>query len=204
MHARQRAAEHGEVLAEDIDQPAVDGAVPGDHAVPRDLLVLHAEVDRAMLDEHVVFLERAGIEQGIDALTRRQLALGMLRLDALGPATQARGRALALELFQHVLHSGTPAHYDCFRPKRKRGLDLRPLPGRANAVHLSVRRSGRAADALDHEQIVLLADTVDIEAAESAFVLHGAVEVIETVASSRLHRLEDDLDLAAAWRDDLA
>ena len=39
MHARQRAAEHGEVLAEDIDQPAVDRAVAGHHAVAGDLLV---------------------------------------------------------------------------------------------------------------------------------------------------------------------
>ena len=58
-----------------------------------------------MLDEHVVFLERAGIEQRIDALARRQLALGVLRLDAALAAAQARRRATALKLFQHLLHS---------------------------------------------------------------------------------------------------
>src|SRR5690242_21409907 len=99
MHARQRAAEHGEVLAEDVDQPAVDRAMAGHHAVARDLLVLHAEVDRTMLDEHVVFLERAGIEQRVDALARRQLALGVLRLDAARTAALARRRATTLKLF---------------------------------------------------------------------------------------------------------
>ena len=58
-----------------------------------------------MLDEHVVFLERAGIEQRVDALARRQLALGVLRLDAALAAAQARRRATALKLFQHLLHS---------------------------------------------------------------------------------------------------
>ena len=58
-----------------------------------------------MLDEHVVFLERAGIEQRVDALARRQLALGVLRLDAALAAAQARRRATTLKLFQHLLHS---------------------------------------------------------------------------------------------------
>ena len=60
---RQRAAEHGEILGEDIDQPAVDRARSGDHAVAGDLLLLHAEVDAIMLDVHVDFFEAAGIEQ---------------------------------------------------------------------------------------------------------------------------------------------
>src|SRR5216683_1204720 len=78
-----------QILAEDVDQPAVDRAVARHHAVARDLLGLHAEIDRAMLDEHVVFLERSGIEQRVDALAGRQLALGVLRLDAALPASQA-------------------------------------------------------------------------------------------------------------------
>ncbi len=97
MHARERAAEHGEILAEDVDQPAVDRAMAGYHAVARNFLGLHAEVDRAMLDEHVVFLERPGIEQHVDALAGRQLALGVLRLDAALAAAQARRRTSALE-----------------------------------------------------------------------------------------------------------
>src|SRR5262249_36980540 len=140
MHARERAAEHGEILAEDVDQPAVDRAVAGHHAVTRHFLVLHAEIDRAMLDEHVVFFERAGIEQRIDALACRQLALGVLRLDAALAAAQARRRPAPLQLFQHLLHSGTPAQNVRFRPNYLPGLafDISPpsgaryLAGRAN------------------------------------------------------------------------
>jgi hypothetical protein len=44
------------------------------------------------------------IEQHVDALAGRQLALGVLRLDAARPASQARRRAPALEFFQHLLH----------------------------------------------------------------------------------------------------
>ena len=47
VRARQRAAEHGEVLREHEDLAAVDRAVAGDHAVAEDLLLLHAEVGRS-------------------------------------------------------------------------------------------------------------------------------------------------------------
>jgi hypothetical protein len=61
-----------------------------------------------VLDEHVEFLERAGIEQHVDALARRQLALAVLRLDAALAAAQPRGLAALFQLFQHFLHSATP------------------------------------------------------------------------------------------------
>ena len=83
MGLAQRAAEDGEVLAEDEDQPAVDRAMAGHHPVARDLLLGHAEIRAAMLDEHVPFLEGAGIQQQLDALAGGQPALGMLGLDTL-------------------------------------------------------------------------------------------------------------------------
>ena len=104
MHARQGPTEDREILAEDIDEAAVDRAVAGHHAVARDFLVFHAEIDRTMLDEHVELLERPGIEQRIDALARRQLAFGVLRLDAALPTAQTRRCPPALEFFQHFLH----------------------------------------------------------------------------------------------------
>ena len=85
----QRAAEHGEVLAEDKHQAAVDHAVAGDHAVARDLVVLHAEVDAAVLDEHVPLFEGAFVEQHLQALARGELALVVLRVDALFATAQA-------------------------------------------------------------------------------------------------------------------
>ena len=45
MRFRQRAAEHGEVLGEQIDRAAVDRAPAGDHAVAGDFLLLHANSD---------------------------------------------------------------------------------------------------------------------------------------------------------------
>ena len=95
----QRAAEHGEVLGEDIDQPAVDRARAGDHAVAGDLLLLHAEVDAVVLDVHVIFFEAALIEQHLEPLARGELALGVLRVDPLLAAAEPRLRSLRLKLF---------------------------------------------------------------------------------------------------------
>src|SRR4051812_14311312 len=106
MRLGQRAAEHGEVLAEHEHQPATDRTPAGDHAVAGDLLLGHAEIRRAVLDEHVPFLERALVEQGLDAFAGREFALGVLRLDALGAAAAARTRALRFELLQDFLHRG--------------------------------------------------------------------------------------------------
>jgi hypothetical protein len=88
----QRAAEHGEVLAEHEDQAAVDHAVAGHHAVARDLVVGHAEVHAAVLDEHVPFLERAFVEQQLEPLAGRQLALLVLAAMRFWPPPR---RALA-------------------------------------------------------------------------------------------------------------
>jgi hypothetical protein len=54
--------------------------VAGDDAVARDDLRVHAEVAAAVRDELVDLLEGAGIEQQVDALARRQLALLVLLL----------------------------------------------------------------------------------------------------------------------------
>ena len=102
----ERAAEHGEVLRVHEDEAAVDHAVAGYDAVARDLVVGHAEVDAAVLDEHVPFLERALVEQQLQPLARRELALAVLRGDALFAAAQARLGALAFELFDDVVHEG--------------------------------------------------------------------------------------------------
>ena len=97
MRLRERAAEHGEILAEHKDQAAVDRAVAGDDAVARHLLLGHAEIVAAVLDEHVPFLEGTGVEQHLDTLARGQLAFRMLRLDAARPAAGAGRRAFFVE-----------------------------------------------------------------------------------------------------------
>src|SRR6476619_5598833 len=82
MRFGQRSAEHGEILGEDVSDAAVDGAPAGDHAVARDLALLHAEIDAAVLDIHVELLEGALVEQELEPLPRGELAAGVLGLDA--------------------------------------------------------------------------------------------------------------------------
>jgi hypothetical protein len=104
---RQRAAEHGKVLGEHKRLAAIHGAPAGDDAVARNLVLLHAEFGRAVLDEHVEFLERALVEQQLDALPRRQLAAGVLRLDALVAAAQFGAGAPFFEGVQDILHAAS-------------------------------------------------------------------------------------------------
>ena len=68
-----------------------------------------------MLDEHVEFLERVVIDQELDALARGQLALGVLRGDALLAAAEPRAGAAAVEPGKHVFHLSSPS---VFQPER--------------------------------------------------------------------------------------
>jgi hypothetical protein len=104
----QGTAEHGEILAKDEDQAAVDGAVADHHAVAGHLVLAHAEVAAAMLDEHVPLLEGAFVEQNLDALAGGELALLVLRLDPARAAAGAGPFALFLELADDVLHGRPP------------------------------------------------------------------------------------------------
>ena len=100
----QRAAEHGEVLGEEINGAAVDRAPAGDDAVAGDLGLLHAEVVTAVLDEHVELLERALVEQEFDALARGQFAALVLGLDARLAAAQPRLVPPLLQPVEDVFH----------------------------------------------------------------------------------------------------
>ena len=79
----ERSAEDGEVLGEDEDLAAVDRAVAGDHGVAPRTALGHVEVGGAVPDESVEFLERAGVEQDIEAFAGGQLAFGVVLLDRL-------------------------------------------------------------------------------------------------------------------------
>ena len=76
---------------------------------PGILLLLHAEVGRAVLDEHVELLERALVHQQLDALARGQLAALVLRVDSRLAAAGARSRAAFFELVQDVFHGPLPS-----------------------------------------------------------------------------------------------
>jgi hypothetical protein len=81
-------------------RPAVDHPVAGDDAVAGILLLGHAEVGAAVLDEHVPFLERAFVEQQLEPLARGELALAVLRGDALLAAAPGARGALGFELLR--------------------------------------------------------------------------------------------------------
>ena len=113
----ERAAEHGEVLGEQIDGAAVDRAPAGDHAVAGDLGLLHAEFVGAVLDEHVELLERALVEQEFDALARGQFAALVLGLDAGLAAAQPRLVAPLLQPVEDVFHEPLPVRRQIRRAK---------------------------------------------------------------------------------------
>ena len=104
----QRATEDGEVLAEDEDQSPVDRAASGDHAIARHTLFGHAEIRGTVLDEHVVFLERAVVEQQFQTLAGGELALGVLPLDPRLTAAQPGAGAALFECAQDVVHRPLP------------------------------------------------------------------------------------------------
>ena len=88
VHEAERAAGHGKVLCEDSDGLTADHARADDDAVSRKRLVLHSEIAAVMLHEHIVFVERALVEQRDNTLARGHLAHGLLLLDGLGPSAE--------------------------------------------------------------------------------------------------------------------
>ena len=127
----ERAAEHGEVLGEQENGAAVHGTPAGDDAVAGDFRFLHAEVAGAMLDEHVEFLERALVEQQLDALARGELAALVLRLDARLATTKAGLLAPLFEPVEDVFHAPQPRGISANpwqKPYHGRAASPLPLP----------------------------------------------------------------------------
>ena len=107
---RERAAEDGEILGEDVHQAAINAAVAGDEAVAGRALRFHAEIVGVVAHEFVQLLERAFIEQQSDAFARAELALLVLAVAALG-ATAGFGLGIELaELLQAVVMLAMRVH----------------------------------------------------------------------------------------------
>jgi len=101
----QAAAEDGEILREDVDGAAVDGALAGHDAVGQDPLLAHPELVGAVGDEHVELDEGPLVQQGVDALARGHLALGVLGVDPVAAAALPGGLphgAQALDFFRRT------------------------------------------------------------------------------------------------------
>lgn len=77
------AAAHREILAGNMHHTAGYAGAPGDHAIGRQIFLLHAEVGCAMPGESPDFLETVRIDQQLEALASRQFPGCMLLLDAL-------------------------------------------------------------------------------------------------------------------------
>ena len=109
MGLGERAAEHGEILGEHEHGAAVHRAPGDDYTIARRFRrLVHAEIGRAVLDEHVELLEGVLIHQQRDALACGQLAALVLRIDARLPAAEPRVLAPHLQLFQDVFHRSRP------------------------------------------------------------------------------------------------
>ncbi len=85
MHLAQGARPGGEVLGEgEAPGRPFTLAEAGDDTVGGDLHLFHAEVDAAVGDEHIGFLEGPGVEKEVQALPGGELAAGVLLLHRLG------------------------------------------------------------------------------------------------------------------------
>jgi len=101
---RKGAPKNREILAEEKDEPSVDHSVARDNTVTSNLLLRHAEVGAAMLDEHVPLFKAAFIEEDLDALSSSEFSFGVLFGDSGRSAPHLRGAALFLQLRNDVLH----------------------------------------------------------------------------------------------------
>src|ERR1700727_2313671 len=104
MRLAKRAAEHRKILGEYEHCAPVHRAPTGHHPVAWNLGLSHAEVVGAMFDEHVELFERVVIEEEFDALARGELALGVLRGDALLAAAETGALAASVEAGEHLFH----------------------------------------------------------------------------------------------------
>ena len=104
----KRAAEHREILAEHENKATIDRAIAGDHTVAGDLLIGHAEIGAAMLNEHAPLFERAFVQKHFETLARCEFAFGVLGRNALGPAAHLGSLPIPLQLKKCLLHVSPP------------------------------------------------------------------------------------------------
>ena len=102
-HLPQSTAEHREVLAEDEHLAPVDRAPAGDDAIGVRPLFEACGV-RAVTGQQVEFLERAGVEEVVDALAGEELALFVLTLDRTSGAGVKRLVAPVAKIIELVVH----------------------------------------------------------------------------------------------------
>ncbi len=144
----ESAAEDREVLGEHEDPTAVDGPPAGDDAIGVGAL-LDAAVVGPVADQQVEFMERALVEQVVDALAGEQLALGVLSFDRpFGARVKGLFPPLA-EVVEPVAH-GMLRHWG-HRVATGGGPAVARRPGQARwAANRSARSARRGPSSLRH------------------------------------------------------
>ena len=146
----QRAAEDGEVLAEDEDQPAVDGAVSGHHAVAEELLLAEPK----SLDRWVTNASSSTNDPGSSSRSSRSRAVSFphvcWRSIRTGPPPSSASRAHPLETSQPFFvrrHGQAPSVDRLAAPRpQRRGRLCAETPGNRfpSSVILAVPHSPAA------------------------------------------------------------
>jgi hypothetical protein len=98
-HAAQATAENGKILRVNINQAAVDGAVPGHHGVAGKLLLIQSKIGAVVRAQAIELDEAAAVEQDIETLARQKLSLFVLPLAAL---LAAAGLGLLIEIAKFI------------------------------------------------------------------------------------------------------
>ena len=88
--------------------------------------------------EHVPFLEGIGVEQELDPLAGGELALGVLRVDALLAAAQPGGRSLFVKLADDIEHEA-PRRFGTASIRGTGARARQKCPGCCATVALSVQ-----------------------------------------------------------------
>ena len=122
-HLAERAAEHGEVLAEHEDLATVDRSPTGDDAVGEGPGVLDPEAVGPVAGEHVELDERARVEEQFDALAGGELAPLVLALDrGRAPACSACSRSSASWTRRSSIGCGATASTGAFVTVQRLGF----------------------------------------------------------------------------------
>ena len=98
------AAHYRGVLGKGEDRAAVHLAVAGHHPVAGHVLGLQPKVAAGVVGQQANLYKGVLVKQVVQAFPCGELALGVLPLDALGPASQAMRLVLLLELCDEMIH----------------------------------------------------------------------------------------------------
>ena len=95
-------AKDGEILCEDIDEPAVDAPVTGDHAISGNSLVRHAEIHAAVFHELVQLFETPFVHEKVHPFPRRELRGVVLPLAAFRTSALLSAAVQFLQLLEFL------------------------------------------------------------------------------------------------------